>query len=282
MDFKLDNTIILVFSDIDGSFISNDTFFEGNNFRVLEDLSRCNHLFIFNSSKTFYEIKKLQDNFNTSYPFISETGSGIYCKGLLENNFKAQKEGYEIIFESRKVDSFIKNVRDIIKKQFYEDLDVFDDKNDYEKSRLSGLFDDDLKLATKRDFSILIKWHGNNERFLEFQHQLKKLNLNIIKGGRFCHICSTNKGEAVITFKNIIKNLNPYKKVISIGIGDSTNDIDMLNNVDYPCIVKSLNNRDMVDVIDNQNLTLSLNIAPEGWRECIDNVFSKIKYQEGF
>ena len=86
-------------------------------------------------------------------------------RALLENNFKAQKEGYEIIFESRKVDSFIKNVRDIIKKQFYEDLDVFDDKNDYEQSRLSGLFDDDLKLATKRDFSILIKWHGNNERF---------------------------------------------------------------------------------------------------------------------
>ena len=280
MNFKLDNTVLLVFSDIDGTFIGNDSFNAGNNFHVAENLKRYDHLLIFNSSKTFYEIKKLQDKFNASHPFISETGGGIYCKNLLRSSLPDQKEGYEVIFETIKVDSFVTNVRNLIKEEFYNDLDLFDDMNDYEKSRLSGLFDHDLELAMKRDFSILVKWNGDDERLNKFQSELKRLNLNLIKGARFCHICGNNKGQATKYFIDRIKSSKPKKKIITIGIGDSFNDLDMLKNVDYPCIVKSSNNRDMENDIKNQNLILSSRIAPEGWMECLDSVISTVKNQE--
>tara|TARA_B100000035_G_scaffold304251_1_gene303758 strand:+ start:685 stop:1569 length:885 start_codon:yes stop_codon:yes gene_type:complete len=279
MDFKLDNTVLLVFSDIDGTFISNDSFYAADNFNVAENLIRYGHLLIFNSSKTFYEIKKIQDKFNASHPFISETGSGIYCKNLFGSSLLNQKEGYEVMFESSKAESFKSNVRVLIKEEFYNDLDIFDDMSNYEKSRLSGLFDDDLENAMKRDFSILIKWYGDDKRFIKFQSQLKRFNLNIIKGGRFCHICGNNKGQATKFFTDKIKNLKS-KKIVTIGIGDSTNDIDMLDNVNYPCIVKSPNNRNMTNLIKNRNLILSSRIAPEGWKECLNTVISNLKNQE--
>ena len=53
----------------------------------------------------------------------------------------------------------------------------------------------------------------------------------------------------------------------------------MLNNVDYPCIVKSKNNRDLMKKIDSNKILSSTNHAPEGWAECIHNIFEQIKSQ---
>ena len=71
-----------------------------------------------------------------------------------------------------------------------------------------------------------------------------------------------------------------YNKIISIGIGDSTNDLEMLSKVDHACIVKSKNNANLMKKIDSNQIILSTNYAPEGWAECIHDVFSQIKSQE--
>ena len=71
-----------------------------------------------------------------------------------------------------------------------------------------------------------------------------------------------------------------YNKIVTIGIGDSTNDFEMLSNVDYACVVKSENNSELMKKIDNNKIVLSMNHAPEGWAECIQNIFSQIKSQE--
>ena len=71
-----------------------------------------------------------------------------------------------------------------------------------------------------------------------------------------------------------------YDKIITIGIGDSTNDLEMLSNVDYPCVVKSKNNNDLMKKIDSSKVLLSTNHAPEGWAECIYKIFTQIKFQE--
>ena len=71
-----------------------------------------------------------------------------------------------------------------------------------------------------------------------------------------------------------------YNKIITIGIGDSTNDLEMLSNVDYACVVKSENNNDLMKKIDISKVLLSTNHAPEGWAECIHSIFTQIKLQE--
>ena len=150
-----------------------------------------------------------------------------------------------------------------------------------EKLRLSGLKGDDLHLASKRDFSMLINWKSDDLRYNKFESVLHGYGLKLIKGGRFCHICASHdKGQAVTFFLEQIKSSGMYNKIISIGIGDSTNDLEMFSKVDHTCIVKSKNNANLMKKVDSNQLILSTNYAPEGWAECIHEVYSQIKSQE--
>ena len=281
MNFDLKKTTLLVFTDIDGTLINNDTFFEGKNIEIAETLHQHNHILIYNSSKTFDEIVNMQKKFNTSFPFICETGGGIYYKNLFTQASDELREGYSIMYESKKIEMFKKIIKEEVQKNFKNDLDMFDDLCLDEKSRLSGLKGNDLHLASKRDFSVLINWKSDEGRYSKFKSVLHGHGLKLIKGGRFSHICASHdKGQAVKFFLNQIKSSGMYNKIITIGIGDSTNDLEMLSNVDYACVVKSENNNDLMKKIDISKVLLSTNHAPEGWAECIHNIFTQIKLQE--
>ena len=281
MNFDLKKTTLLVFTDIDGTLINNNTFFEGKNIEIAETLHEHNHILIYNSSKTFDEIVNMQKKFNTSFPFICETGGGIYYKNLFTKASDELREGYSIMYESKKIEMFKKIIKEEVQKNFKNDLDMFDDLCLDEKSRLSGLKGNDLHLASKRDFSVLINWKSDEGRYSKFKSVLHGHGLKLIKGGRFSHICASHdKGQAVKFFLNQIKSSGMYNKIITIGIGDSTNDLEMLSNVDYACVVKSENNNDLMKKIDISKVLLSTNHAPEGWAECIHNIFTQIKLQE--
>ena len=126
MNFKLTNTSLVIFTDIDGTFLDHDTFSDGDNFEMLNKLVKCNHHVVFNSSKTFREIKKMQDCHKTSFPFICETGGGIYHKDQILESSPRQREGYNIMYESEKVETFESDVRAEISRNFRQDLDIFD------------------------------------------------------------------------------------------------------------------------------------------------------------
>tara|TARA_B100000242_G_scaffold293824_1_gene273234 strand:- start:7338 stop:8195 length:858 start_codon:yes stop_codon:yes gene_type:complete len=281
MNFDLKEITVLIFTDIDGTFINNDTFNEGGNIEIAEMLNNHRHILIYNSSKTFHEIISMQNRFKTSFPFICETGGGIYYKNIFDNDSVRSREGYSIMYESMKIDKFEEIIKKEIRNNFKNDVDLFDDLCIDDRSRLSGLSGTDLDLASKRDFSILVRWKSDESRYTQFESVLENYGLNIIKGGRFCHICSSqDKGKSVMYFLDQIKSSRKYDRIITVGIGDSTNDIEMLNNVDYACVVKSKNNSNLLKKIDSNNIVSSINHAPEGWAECIHNVFSKIKSQE--
>ena len=67
----------------------------------------------------------------------------------------------------------------------------------------------------------------------------------------------------------------------TVGIGDSSNDIEMLNQTDYKCIVQSINNTSLISGLSNKKFILSTTHAPEGWEECIDNVFNQTRRTYG-
>ena len=282
MDLETDKFIMAVFSDIDGTFISNDTFDLGKNLELVEELDRHNHFFAFNSSKTFHEIAFMQKKFKTKYQFICETGGGLYHPKSLGFGYDKKRDDYYILSESKKIHNFRNLVRELIKKNFSHEFEFFDDLNQFEKSKLTGLSGTDLAQASDRDFSILIKHSGDKKSFKELNKTLNSHNLNLIQGGRFCHVCSNNdKGKATNYFLKHIRKTHKDMKIISVAIGDSMNDLDMLNAVDYPCIVKSNNNHNLLDQIENKNIVCSSSYAPHGWIECLERVFTRIKNLEG-
>ena len=76
------------------------------------------------------------------------------------------------------------------------------------------------------------------------------------------------------------KKFSKKSNIVTVGIGDSKNDFEMLNAVDFPCIVKSPNNHLLEDSLNGKNITFSDHQAPTGWIECIEKVVTKIKSSE--
>ena len=87
---------------------------------------------------------------------------------------------------------------------------------------------------------------------------------------------SANNGGGLSITECENYNLTGITIVNNHGLSGGGLYIDMLSNVDYPCVVRSSYNPNLVKEIDNENVILSESSAPEGWKECVNNVFSKI------
>ena len=281
MNFLIKNMTLLIFTDIDGTFINNDTFDEGLNTKTISELIQAQHSVVFNTSKTFDEVDYFQKKIKTSLSFICETGGGIYIANDNLKTTESSRAAYQILYESRKITEYKDQIQSEIYKNFRDDLTFFDDLSVEEQSSLSGLSGHDLALASRRDFSILIKWKSTKSKYEEFKLFLKKFKLNLITGGRFSHICSEHdKGKATKLFIDKTKKFSKKSNIVTVAIGDSKNDFEMLNVVDFPCIVKSPNNHSLKDSLDSKNITFSDHQAPTGWIECIEKVVTKIKSSE--
>jgi mannosyl-3-phosphoglycerate phosphatase len=78
----------------------------------------------------------------------------------------------------------------------------------------------------------------------------------------------SDKGRAV----NIIKKLyqKQFGKLVTIGLGDSPNDIEMLQNVDYPVVVQKKDGSYNREVINKVKVCIKADgIGPDGWNKAV-------------
>ena len=278
MTYKIDNLSVLVFTDLDSSFLSKSNFSFGNNLNITKQLFEEGHFVIFNSSKTFIELKNFSRDQSLDLPFICENGGGIYSPKTYFKDSKKEKDGYSVIFETKNIENKMRSLKEEIIKIYGKYLTFFKDLDDVNKKKLSGLSSKGIKLALDREFTELILWQSNDENLFKFKEYLDLHDLKIIKGGRFHHISNNiNKGISMHRLVNEYKKYYSSKDFITIAIGDSDNDFEMLNYADYPCIVKSSDNQNFVEDIKSTNLFISNKQAPEGWAECINEAFASIR-----
>ena len=281
MTYKIDNLSVLVFTDLDSSFLNKNDFSFGNNLNTTKQLINDGHSVIFNTSKTFIELKNFFQKESFNLPFICENGGGIYTPKKYFHNLNQIKDEYNIIFESKRIIKKINCIKNEITKIYGKYLTFFNDLDNAEKEKLSGLSRNGIKLASEREFTELIIWQSNSENLQKLKEYLESHNLTIIKGGRFHHISNNiNKGEAMLRLVNEYKKHYSSTNFITIAVGDSDNDLEMLNCADYPCIVKSSDNQNFVENIKSSNLFISNRKAPDGWSECIKQVFESIRRQK--
>jgi len=99
----------------------------------------------------------------------------------------------------------------------------------------------DEEIASLCDISIeqarLAKQREFDEPFIlmypEHSSQLEKaIKFHYTKGDRFYHITDTDKGEAAAILIDLFTR--NYGEILSIGIGNSINDLPLLSKVDIP------------------------------------------------
>ena len=170
-----------------------------------------------------------------------------------------------------------------IRKKYDINFKGVEDFSIEELSNLVSISKEQAKRMAKRDYGETILQIQRNDisRFLKY---VKAEGMKVIYGGRFFDVTiGTDKGLAVGLLKRLFNN-KLHNDVTFFGIGDSPNDVPMLNLMDVPILVQRpnsswLNNEEMK--IKNGSDSIGIDFAriikvegvgPNGWENAINKI----------
>ncbi|OHD67137.1 MAG: hypothetical protein A2W19_03810 [Spirochaetes bacterium RBG_16_49_21] len=255
----------LVFTDVDGTLLDHDTYRYDAALEGISILHEKGIPLILVSSKTLPEMSILHHELALSTPYIFENGGGIVWSG--ENDF-VERSGRDV--------SELKERLPLLVEALGEDVELVTDMDIDRIVQSTGLSPERARLVRQRRFSLpFILPSGRKIGGAELEdlnRHLQPAGYTVTKGGRFFHFLSidADKGGAV---KKVIEY---YRKkcgdaVKMIGIGDSENDLPMLEAVDLPVVVKRREGSHIRTGLPNVYETKE--VGPSGFTEAIKFIF---------
>ena len=261
---------IIIFTDLDGTLLNHEDYSFEDAKPALNKLKLNKIPLIIVTSKTRKEVEVLQKELQIEEPFIVENGGGIffpkkYSHFKLINCFS--KDGYRVIQLGKsyeEIREFVEKVKDMFGITGFGDMTV-DDVVKY-----TGLTYEKAELAKEREFTepFLIK---DESKIPQLQKLAEKEGIKITKGGRFYHFIDENqdKGKAVeMTIRIFKENLN--KNILSVGLGDSQNDIPMLKKVNIPVLIPKPDGS--YEEVEIPNLIKAPYPGSKGWNSVVNSI----------
>jgi mannosyl-3-phosphoglycerate phosphatase len=254
----------IVVSDLDGTLLDHHTY-AWNAAQQALDLLKLRHIpLILCSSKTAAEMLPLRQALDNHDPFITENGAAVYlpAPGSDDNNYE------RIEFGMNRAD--ILSILEKIKRSAEGKKFCFTGFSDMSLSELmaaTGLDEESAGKAMQREFGEPLQWQGTEEDLKEFQQILNRLGLDTLQGGRFLHVSAgCDKGKAVNWMKNYYhEKTGLYCQVIALG--DSENDISMLEIAEFPVLIKSPVKA--FPALSHEHVLRTTGYGPVGWNEAL-------------
>jgi len=232
---KLEGIKTIVFADLDGSLL-NDNYEYDQIEPIIHHLLSLNVSMVFASSKTRKEIDFYRDKLQITDPFIIENGSAILIPKNyfgIQYEFTRREKRYNLIQLGTKYRN-IREKLEIVRKRTGVNIVGFGDMTAEEIAKDSGLPLSLAQLAKKREYSEPFKILDGKEE--EVLNAISDEGLCFTRGGRYLHaLGNCDKGKATSILIKLY--LLQFKKIFSIGVGDSANDLTMLKIVDKPFFV---------------------------------------------
>ena len=280
---------IIIFTDLDGTLLDYSTYSFEKALPALQLLKEKDIPLIICSSKTKKEIEYYRRKLDNHHPFISENGGGIfipkeYIKFEVQNSYNppsspfskgglggfSEENDYQVIKLGAQYNDLRKAIEELRKEGF--DIKGFGDMTVHELAETANMTIEEAEMAKERYFDEPFIYSGPSHKLPQLLKSINEKGFKFTQG-RFYHILgSSNKGIAVSILTDLYKN--KYKQITTIAIGDSPNDIPMLERVDYPVIVQkhdgSYDSKIKIPRIIKANES-----GPEGWNKAVLNKFSK-------
>jgi mannosyl-3-phosphoglycerate phosphatase len=273
------NKNFIVFTDLDGTLLDAGYSFK-RALPAMRMLKEYRVPLILCSSKTKVEVEHCRKKIGNKHPFISENGGGIFIpkklKSRIQNlKYKFEKDENYYIIKLGAAYGDLRNALDGLRNEGF-DLRGFGDMSVKEVAGLTGLKISDARMARNRDFDEPFVFSGDKKNEAKLKRRIKAKGFIYTKG-EFCHIIgNSDKGRAV----EIVKKLYKIEdcKLITIALGDSPNDIEMLQRVDYPVVVKKESGRYHPEVLRKVKKCIRAGgIGPEGWNRAVIKLISNFK-----
>ena len=267
---KLRKLSMLVATDLDGTLLDHFSYSWQPAKPGIDALLELGVEIVINTSKTFSEVLELQTTLNLNAPFIVENGSAIYIPNEIST------DAYHS-FDSR-------YSRIVLGLQYAEILEklyalrtthqwLFEGYNDWGTDKVmkyTGLDEVSALKSRQRQFSEPLIWRDSDENYRDFCEAIRTANLRIIRGGRFIHILGQcDKGSSLLELRKLEKATESTSLLVCLG--DSDNDLDMLEVADIPVFVRSPVHDFPAHHCTNAPIFTTA-CGPEGWNEAITHI----------
>ncbi len=233
-----------IFTDLDGTLIDFDSYSSELAKPYVEKLIELGHLVVFCSSKTFREQRVLQRELGIEMPCIVENGSAIIAPvGFWKGDIQAfvETDGWHRA-ELGKPAADIRARLSRVESKFGESLCGFSSLMTEDVASLTGLDLPSARRAQEREYSETLAIQMPEEQWQGLEEVFAAEGLKCLHGGRFHTVIdqAADKGAAVRRFSELWQ-AQSEDPLVSFGLGDSENDRELLENVDWPHLVKRPN-----------------------------------------
>lgn len=245
---------LLVFSDLDGTLISHDTYRWDAARPALAHLHSIGAGVVLASSKTAPEIIGLRSDMGLeAWPAIVENGAGVLAAHATETPPDT---------DYRRLREILARLPDDLRATFQG----FGDLGAEGVAKITGLPLTDAQNAKKRAFSEPGLWHGSDAGRAAFLAALGQHGITAREGGRFLtlsfgHTKADRMAEIIAT----------NRPKVTLALGDAPNDIEMLQTADHGVIVANPH-RTPLPPLETEaagRITRTTLSGPHGWNRAV-------------
>lgn len=247
----------LVITDLDGTLLDHHNYDWQPAQAALNRLQKKHIPVVFNTSKTFEESRQLQAEMGLDGPLIVENGSCIH-EGTTRKPLGASRDEIRAWLSEA-------NAKQRYQYRSFTELGLAG------VIRETGLSEEKAQSALQRQWSEPLLWKDSREAVDQLKAEAQSAGFNVLVGGRFVHLLGDcDKGRAVLVLAE--QHQADGRRPRIVALGDSPNDVAMLQVADYPVWVRSPVAEAPSGVVDSPDVFITKEFGPQGWAEAIDKL----------
>lgn len=267
---------LLLFTDLDGCLLDHHDYSFEPAAILLRKLEGLHIPVIPTTSKTASELLSLRKVLSNAHPFISENGAAVF---IPIGYFPVRPDDSQAIgdFWVKEFTQPRQHWLSLISRIHLnsDKFQTFADATVADIAHLTGLEQDAAIRASRRQYGEPVSWRGTDREREQFMAELQQLGANVLQGGRFLHVSGDcDKGKALSWLANQYKKAL-HKPVISVAIGDSQNDINMLEVADIAILIPSPTHA-LPRLNKPQQVYTASQQGPRGWAESVSMILHSL------
>lgn len=275
------DTFPIIFTDLDGTLLDHDDYSFGPAVRCLKQLRQKRIPVVPVTSKTLQEVIAIRIELELRDAFAVENGGAVYLPREKFDQAVASLPAYRCTRIDTMRESFFKVALSRPRDHWRSLLEqvstpkssfiCFSELGNKGIADATGLTMKRARMANQREFGEPVLWRGGDAEKRVFVQELIGRGAKVLEGGRFLHVTDprAGKGRAVEIVLQMYQRLCPTRRPHSIGLGDSTSDLEMLGVVDTPCLIRSPAHA--LPKFQHDGLLVSRSFGPGGWAEVLTN-----------
>jgi len=268
---------IIIFTDLDGTLLNSDTYRYDAALPTLDQLRQAGIPVIAVTSKTRAEVDTWRQQLGLPDPFIVENGSAVFLPhetvpfqlppGEDAGAYRVLQLGCSYVMARAGLKA--------IAQELKRPLKGFGDWSVEQIQQLTGLSYPEAKQAKAREFSEPFLTPKNISA-PQLTQVVETAGFQVVVGDRFSHLIGTGAGkgvavEAVIDLYQASRSDSP---LITLGLGNSPNDLAMLEQVDHPIILPGAQGPH--PELAQRGWPVAPAIAPEGWQLAVEMALKRL------